>query len=107
MAEDVLVDVDTLREQVREKYRAVAVEPDAEYHFHTGRHWRASSGTTPRSSTRSPIAPLSRLPASAIRFRCARSARANASSTSVRARASIRSSPRRSSAPRAASSVST
>ena len=37
MAEDVLVDVDTLRAQVREKYREVAVEPDAEYHFHTGR----------------------------------------------------------------------
>jgi len=37
MAEDVLVDVDTLREQVREKYREVAVEPGAEYHFHTGR----------------------------------------------------------------------
>jgi SAM-dependent methyltransferase len=37
MAEQLLVDVDTLREQVREKYREVAVEPDAEYHFHTGR----------------------------------------------------------------------
>jgi arsenite methyltransferase len=37
VAEDVLVDVDTLREQVREKYREVAVEPGAEYHFHTGR----------------------------------------------------------------------
>ena len=37
MAEDVLVDVGILREQVREKYRAVAVQPDAEYHFHTGR----------------------------------------------------------------------
>ena len=37
MAEELLVDVDTLRKQVREKYREVAVEPDAEYHFHTGR----------------------------------------------------------------------
>ena len=37
MAEDLMVDVDTLREQVREKYREVAVEPNAEYHFHTGR----------------------------------------------------------------------
>jgi arsenite methyltransferase len=37
MADDLLVDVDTLREQVREKYREVAVEPHAEYHFHTGR----------------------------------------------------------------------
>lgn len=32
-----LVDVDTLRNEVREKYRAVAVDPDATYHFHTGR----------------------------------------------------------------------
>ena len=37
MTEDLLVDVDILREQVREKYREVAVEPHAEYHFHTGR----------------------------------------------------------------------
>jgi arsenite methyltransferase len=37
MADDLFVDVDTLREQVREKYREVAVEPHAEYHFHTGR----------------------------------------------------------------------
>jgi arsenite methyltransferase len=37
MADDLLVDVDTLREQVREKYRDVAVEPHGEYHFHTGR----------------------------------------------------------------------
>jgi SAM-dependent methyltransferase len=32
-----VVDVDTLRNEVREKYRAVAVDPDATYHFHTGR----------------------------------------------------------------------
>jgi SAM-dependent methyltransferase len=37
MTDDLLVDVDTLRAQVREKYREVAVEPHAEYHFHTGR----------------------------------------------------------------------
>jgi arsenite methyltransferase len=37
MTEELVVDVDTLREQVREKYREVAVEPNAEYHFHTGR----------------------------------------------------------------------
>ena len=37
MADDLLVDVDTLREQVREKYREVAVDPHAEFHFHTGR----------------------------------------------------------------------
>jgi SAM-dependent methyltransferase len=37
MTGELLVDVDALREQVREKYREVAVEPAAGYHFHTGR----------------------------------------------------------------------
>ena len=37
MTEELVVDVDMLREQVREKYREVAIAPEAEYHFHTGR----------------------------------------------------------------------
>jgi SAM-dependent methyltransferase len=37
MADTPIVDTHVLREQVREKYRAVAVDPDATYHFHTGR----------------------------------------------------------------------
>src|SRR5438105_1063176 len=37
MAEDLLVDPETLREQVREKYREVATEPSRSFHFHTGR----------------------------------------------------------------------
>ena len=38
MAEPVtVVDADVLRDEVRQKYRAVAVEPDGNYHFHTGR----------------------------------------------------------------------
>ena len=37
MTKDVLVDVDVLRDQVREKYRAVASAPGESYHFHTGR----------------------------------------------------------------------
>ena len=37
MTDTPTVDTQVLREQVREKYRAVAVEPDATYHFHTGR----------------------------------------------------------------------
>ena len=44
MPETPTVDSDTLREQVREKYRAVAVEPDATYHFHTGRPLAALLG---------------------------------------------------------------
>ena len=37
MAEELLVDPAVLRDQVREKYREVALKPDAIYHFHTGR----------------------------------------------------------------------
>jgi len=37
MASEVIVDAETLREQVKEKYRVVAVNPSAGYHFHTGR----------------------------------------------------------------------
>jgi SAM-dependent methyltransferase len=37
MSDSTIVDADLLRDQVREKYRLVAVEPDATYHFHTGR----------------------------------------------------------------------
>jgi arsenite methyltransferase len=37
MARDLQVDQDALREQVREKYREVAVDPGASFHFHTGR----------------------------------------------------------------------
>jgi SAM-dependent methyltransferase len=37
MARDLQVDPDALREQVREKYREVAVDPGASFHFHTGR----------------------------------------------------------------------
>ena len=37
ISETPLVDVDTLRNEVREKYRAVAEAPAATYHFHTGR----------------------------------------------------------------------
>ena len=36
-AEDLLVDPDALREQVKDKYREVALEPDRSFHFHTGR----------------------------------------------------------------------
>jgi SAM-dependent methyltransferase len=47
MSETPVVDTDILRDQVREKYRAVAVEPDATYHFHTGRPLAARLGYDP------------------------------------------------------------
>jgi len=37
MSDEVVVDPEDLRAQVREKYRAVAVDPHETYHFHTGR----------------------------------------------------------------------
>ena len=36
-ADELPVDAEVLREEVSKKYREVAVEPGAEYHFHTGR----------------------------------------------------------------------
>ena len=44
MPEDLLVDPEKLRGEVREKYRAVALKPDAAYHFHTGRPAAARLG---------------------------------------------------------------
>jgi SAM-dependent methyltransferase len=34
---EIAVDAEALRDEVRKKYRAVAVDPHAKYHFHTGR----------------------------------------------------------------------
>jgi len=47
MTEDLLVDPDALREQVRDKYREVALEPGATFHFHTGRPLAARLGYDP------------------------------------------------------------
>ena len=46
MAEDtsVLIDAEALREQVRDKYREVAVDPHRPFHFHTGRRLAARLG---------------------------------------------------------------
>jgi len=40
----IYVDPEDLREEVRDKYREVAVAPDAEFHFHTGRRNAANLG---------------------------------------------------------------
>ncbi len=44
MTTELLVDVDTLRTQVREKYREVALDPHGQHHFHTGRPLAARLG---------------------------------------------------------------
>lgn len=41
------VDAEVLREEVSKKYREVAITPDAEYHFHTGRPLAARLGYEP------------------------------------------------------------
>ena len=52
-----LVDLDELRKEVRDKYREVARDPTAEYHFHTGRAHAIRLGY--------PASPLDRLPVEA------------------------------------------
>ena len=47
MAEELVVDPEGLREQVRDKYRAVASAPAGPYHFHTGRAAAARLGYDP------------------------------------------------------------
>ena len=37
LVEDPPVDAEALREEVKAKYREVAIEPDGDFHFHTGR----------------------------------------------------------------------
>ena len=47
MPDDVLVDEEALREQVRAKYREVAADPHRGFHFHTGRPLAARLGYEP------------------------------------------------------------
>ena len=44
MADELLVDPDALRDEVRGKYREVATRPDRDFHFHTGRPLAARLG---------------------------------------------------------------
>ena len=44
MAPDLLVDPGALRDQVRAKYREVALDPGAAFHFHTGRELASRLG---------------------------------------------------------------
>ena len=55
---DILVDQAALRAQVQQKYREVALEPDAPFHFHTGRTLATRLGY--------PAAPVDRLPDTAV-----------------------------------------
>jgi len=44
MAYEIMVDADTLRDEVKKKYRDVAVNPNGSFHFHTGRVLAAKLG---------------------------------------------------------------
>ena len=44
MRQELPVDPDALREEVKSKYREVAVDPGGDYHFHTGRRLAARLG---------------------------------------------------------------
>lgn len=44
MSDDEMVDREALRDQVRDKYRKVAVDPGGSFHFHTGRRAAAHLG---------------------------------------------------------------
>src|SRR5947209_20292089 len=47
MPQDLLVDPEALRAEVRDKYREVAVAPASTFHFHTGRPLAARLGYEP------------------------------------------------------------
>jgi len=56
MSFEVMVDPRILREQVKEKYREVAVHPSGEFHFHTGRVLAARLGYDDRLTASFPDA---------------------------------------------------
>src|SRR5215203_2401743 len=106
MTDTPIIDTQVLREQVRDKYRAVAVNPDATYHFHTGRSLADRLGYDPTILDTLPDRAVESFAGVANRSRCGRSSPANASSTSAPAPGSTASSPPTTSDPTATSSGS-
>lgn len=47
MGDEMMVDAELLRAEVRQKYKEVAVDPHGEFHFHTGRSLAARLGYDP------------------------------------------------------------
>ena len=47
MGDEVMVDAELLRSEVRQKYKEVAADPHGEFHFHTGRPLAARLGYDP------------------------------------------------------------
>lgn len=100
MTQNISVDPEALRADVRDKYKDVATNPQGTFHFHTGRSPRCSA-TTQQSLMRCPIGPSSRSQASATPTRSGHPARVTTSSTSARAESSAASSPLKQSVPKA------
>ena len=54
IADQAVVDRTVLRERIKDKYREVATQPDATFHFHTGRPLAARLGYEPAAVDRLP-----------------------------------------------------
>src|SRR5215475_10084259 len=83
------VDADALREDVKSKYREVAIDPHGKYHFHTGRYLAKHLGTMTNLLRRCRTRPWSPLPAWQIRSPSKLWRRESMSSMSDRAVVSI------------------
>ena len=81
---DVVVDVDALREEVKNKYREVAADPHGKHHFHTGRYLAKHLGYDDDFVGSLPDVAVECLRASQVHLRFAHSQKVNASSTSDR-----------------------
>jgi arsenite methyltransferase len=71
---ELAVDLEALREQVRDEYREVALQPDATFHFHTGRPLAALLGYDDAIVAAMPDEAVNRSPASGTCSRCVHSA---------------------------------
>ena len=56
MSDDLAVDAELLRSEVRQKYKEVAVDPEGHFHFHTGRPLATRLGYDPAVVARLPDA---------------------------------------------------
>ena len=70
MSKELAVDPVFLREEVKSKYRDVAINPSGEYHFHTGRPLARRLVMIRRWLTRCQTRQSSRSPGWQIRFHC-------------------------------------
>ena len=69
MSNQLPVDQLALREEVKAKYRAVAIDPHGSYHFHTGRPLARRLGYDEAVVAALPAAPSRLLPGSVTRSR--------------------------------------